>query len=311
MYLGSLQVLPSFINEQFRSDATNLSSVLSNALNFFRIVRIVVDASDECHERLRLVQNLQLLTQSGLETAIHILLTCRIGTSNVEHKLGDVELLEIRSSEVDVRSYIHQRSRSSDSISEFNDDDPQFFEITVDAILPRLDGMFLLARLYGDSLVDLPIQRDVRDALRILPEGRDETYIQAWDRVNTQTARKRELGTQILLWVVNAERPLRLIEMQHALAIREGDDELDATGFISLATLTLYCAGLVVVDEQRKSLSLGHAKAQEFFNARKKDRFSKAYEVMASICLTHLNLQNFRNEGALSDLRLFTDRWQR
>jgi len=92
------------------------------------------------------------------------LLTCRIGTSDVEHKLDVVELLEIRSSEADVRSYIHQRLQSSDSISEFNDNDPQFFEIIVDAILPRLDGMFLLARLYVDSLVDLPIQRDVRDA---------------------------------------------------------------------------------------------------------------------------------------------------
>lgn len=149
------------------------------------------------------------------------------------------------------------------------------------------------------------------EMLRILPEGHDETYIQAWDRVNMQTARKRELGTQILLRVVNAERPLRLIEMQHALAIREGDDELDTTGFISLATLTSYCAGLVVVDEQRKSLSLVHATAQEFFNARKKDLFPKAHEVMASTCLTYLNLQNFRNEGALSDPRLFTDRWQR
>ena len=76
-----------------------------------------------------------------------------------------------------------------------------------------------------DILEDLPTQRDVREALKSLPEGREETYLQAWNSVNAQIARKRELGKDVLLWIVNAQRPLRQVELQHALAIREDDDE--------------------------------------------------------------------------------------
>jgi len=260
---------------------------------------------------LRLVQKLQTFSRSAPDATVHVLSTCRSGTSDIEHKLDDAVHLKIRSNDADVRNHIHQRLQGSDTISDFSEDSTTFFDKIVDAILPRLEGMFLLARLYMDILADLPTQRDVREALRTLPEGRDETYIQAWDRVNAQTAYKRELGKQILLWVVNAERPLRLNERQHALAVREGDDELDITGFISLATLTSYCAGLVVVDEQRKILSLVHATVQEFFDARKEDLFPTAHEVMAMTCLTYLNLQNFCLEGALFDSRRFTDRWIR
>lgn len=47
----SLQVLPSFINEQFRPDAANISSVFSKVLGCFRSVKIIVDALNECQER--------------------------------------------------------------------------------------------------------------------------------------------------------------------------------------------------------------------------------------------------------------------
>ncbi|KAK4694873.1 hypothetical protein P7C71_g2783, partial [Lecanoromycetidae sp. Uapishka_2] len=308
--LESLKALPIFVDDHFASDInrSNLFTHFSTILCCFRNVKIVVDALDECHERVQLVQ---FLGQRVPNATLHVLYTCRIGTSDVERKLEDAVHLEIRSNETDVRKYIHERLRSNDTIPEFDDSNPDLFDQIVDAILPRLEGMFLLARLYMDLLADLPTQRDIREALRTLPEGRDKTYVQAWDRVNAQTARKRELGKQILLWVVNAERPLRLAEMQHALGVREDDDELDTTGFISLSTLTSYCAGLVVVDEQRKILTLVHATAQEFFDVHKGELFPMAHEVMAMTCLTYLNLHNFRAEGALSDSRLFTDRWNR
>ncbi|KAK3171367.1 hypothetical protein OEA41_003451 [Lepraria neglecta] len=242
---------------------------------------------------------------------MHILITCRNGTADVEQKLDKHVRLEVRSNEDDIRKYIKSRLDAQDNISESNNDSPGFDEMIIEAILPRLEGMFLLARLYIDILGDLPTQRDVREALKSLPERREETYLQAWNRVNAQMARKRELGKNILLWIVNAQRPLRLVELQHALAIREDDDELDTTGFVNTSTVTSFCAGLVMADGKRNILSLVLSTTQEFFDSRKDDLFPTAHEMIALTFMTYLRIQSFRDEGALFDPTLFDYRWKR
>ena len=177
--------------------------------------------------------------------------------------------------------------------------------------VPQHAQRFLLARLYMDILGDLPTQRDVRKALKSLHEGHEETYLQGWNRVNAQMTRKRELGKNVLIWIMNAQRPLRLVELRHALAIREDDDELDTTGFVNTSTITSFCAGLVIADEKRNTLSLVHSTTQEFFDSRKDDLFPTAHEMIALTFMIYLRMQSFRDEGALFDPTLFDYRSKR
>ena len=167
---------------------------------------------------------------------------------------------------------------------------------------------FLLARLYMDLLCQIPTKRGVRRALAVLPDGIDKTYSEAWDRVCTQNLQKAELGKRILSWIIHATRPLRVQELRHALAIEENDEEIDPDGLLDVPTLTSFCAGLVIVDEQRGLFSLVHPTTQEYFDKHKDILFPAAHENIAATCITYLHMKPFRDEGALDDYGAFYER---
>ena len=168
---------------------------------------------------------------------------------------------------------------------------------------------FLLARLYMDLLCQIPTKRRVSKALDVLPEGIDETYSEAWHRVCTQSPDHADLGKRILLWIIHATRPLRVQELRHAIAIEKKDEEIDPDGLLDVAKLTSFCAGLVIVDEQRGLFSLVHPTTQEYFDKHKDVLFPAAHETIAATCITYLRMKPFRNEGALDDFDAFS--WRR
>jgi hypothetical protein len=85
--------------------------------------------------------------------------------------------------------------------------------------------------------------REVQKALDVLPLGLNETYIRALDQISAQPPYKRELARKTFMWVMYAQRPLTMKELQHALATDEPYN-LDTDDVILGA-----CANLLVVDE--------------------------------------------------------------
>ncbi len=167
---------------------------------------------------------------------------------------------------------------------------------------------FLLARLYMDLLCQIPTKRGIRRALAVLPDGIDKTYSEAWHRVCTQSPQQAELGKLILSWIIHANRPLRVQELRYALAIEDNDEEIDPDGLLDVPTLTSFCAGLVIVDEQRGLFSLVHPTTQEYFDKHKDILFPAAHENIAATCITYLHMKPFRDEGALDDYGAFYER---
>ena len=159
-----------------------------------------------------------------------------------------------------------------------------------------------------DLLCQVPTKRGVRKALEVLPSGIDKTYSEAWHRVCTQNPQQAELGKRILSWIIHATRQLRVQELRHALAIEENDEEIDPDGLLDVATLTSFCAGLVIVDEQRGLFGLVHPTTQEYFDKRKGVLFPAAHENIAATCITYLHMKPFRDEGALDDGDAFYER---
>ena len=159
-----------------------------------------------------------------------------------------------------------------------------------------------------DLLCQIPTKRGVRKALEVLPDGIDKTYSEAWHRICTQSSQQAELGRRILSWLIHATRPLRVQELRYALAIEDNDEEIDPDGLLDVATLTSFCAGLVIVDEQRGLFSLVHPTTQEYFDKRKDVLFPTAHENIAATCITYLHMRPFRDEGALDDFDAFYER---
>ena len=159
-----------------------------------------------------------------------------------------------------------------------------------------------------DLLCQIPTKRGVRRALAVLPDGIDKTYSEAWHRLCTQNPQRAELGKRILSWIIHATRPLRIQELRYALAIEDDDEEIDPDGLLDVVTLTSFCAGLVIVDEQRGLFSLVHPTTQEYFDKHKDVMFPAAHEEIAATCITYLQMKPFSDEGALDDFDAFHER---
>lgn len=84
-----------------------------------------------------------------------------------------------------------------------------------------------MAQLHMNELTRKPTRRELRKALDVLPAKLDETYDQAMERIKSQDAGDASLAHQVLGWISTTLRPLTIEELQHALAVMPGDQDLD------------------------------------------------------------------------------------
>lgn len=89
----------------------------------------------------------------------------------------------------------------------------------------------------------------VREALKTLPKGLDDSYDEAMERIGRQDEDRKQLAMQVFMWITYASRPLHVKELQHALAVELNTTSLDPEAIFDDEILTSVCAGLVVIDE--------------------------------------------------------------
>jgi DNA-binding transcriptional regulator GbsR (MarR family) len=103
-----------------------------------------------------------------------------------------------------------------------------------------------------DKLVQQNSDKEVLRALENLPEGIDEIYNDAMERIEKQNEVNKRLAKRVLAWITHARRPLTVEELQHALAVSANmTSKMDPAAIIYETKMTSICAGLVVIDGQR------------------------------------------------------------
>ncbi|KAI8205658.1 Vegetative incompatibility protein HET-E-1 [Colletotrichum sp. SAR 10_76] len=146
---------------------------------------------------------------------------------------------------------------------------------------------FLLAKLLVDSLACKTTPKAIRNALATA-SAEDNTYSyfyeEALERIRVQPPSHVQLANQVLSWIVFAMRPLRMNELQHALAVEEDESEIDEDNIPSAEIMISACAGLVTLDEQGGTIRLVHQTTQEFFSSRKHDLFRDVDAQIAVTC---------------------------
>ena len=115
---------------------------------------------------------------------------------------------------------------------------------------------FLLARLHMDSLAVESNRNGILKALETLPEGFEGTYDNALERINQQHTRHKDLAYRVLSWLFYAFRPLSLVELQCALAVKEDMSEMDEDDLDDEEFLISVCVGLVTVSEGSRQVGL-------------------------------------------------------
>jgi len=113
-------------------------------------------------------------------------------------------------------------------------------------------------------------------------------------RIAAQDGGKWRLGMAALMWISYAERPLRVDELCHALAVELGSTDFNAGNVPSISTVVGCCQGLISVDEETSTVRLINLTLQEYLFSSPgiflvcEPRFCEPHSEMAEICLTYL-----------------------
>lgn len=148
-----------------------------------------------------------------------------------------------------------------------------------------------MAPLHIDAIATEPTVGHVERALKKLPRRLDETYEQAFERIDSQGEGLRELARKVLTWVTYAKTRLSVAELQHALAVEPGQRELDQSFIPDIDTIGSVCAGLINFDAQSNVVRLVHYTAQEYLKRTR--RLPDAENRLLTTCLTYLSFDEF------------------
>ncbi|KAF2994283.1 hypothetical protein E8E13_003305 [Curvularia kusanoi] len=160
------------------------------------------------------------------------------------------------------------------------------------------DGMFLLARLHVDSLLDKRRPKDVKIALTNLKKGAaalNIAYEEALRRIDGQLDGDRELAKRVIAWITYAKRPLTITEMCIALAVEPERTEIDPDNLPDSDDIVSVCAGLVIVDHDSAFIRLVHYTTQEYFERHGDTWMPDGRVYVARTCLTYLRFDAFES----------------
>jgi len=203
--------------------------------------------------------------------------------------------MEIRASEEDVLKYLDGQMHRLRPFARRNKDLQG--QIST-AIANSVQGMFLLAQLFFEPLVGTTTKNQVLRALTQLPSGSDaynHAYKEAMLRIEGQGSYEVDLARNVLAWITCAKRPLRVLELQHALAVREGEDRVDEGDIPEVEDIVGVCAGLVTVDEQSNIIRLVHYTTQEYFQRTQKEWFPDGESDLGIACLRYISFPIFES----------------
>ena len=140
----------------------------------------------------------------------------------------------------------------------------------------------------------MPTNSQRRDALERLPTDLYDSFQGIIARIRRRNASQADLGMRVLMWLHFAYRPLKLKELQHALAVEKGDTEFDADNIPSKKALLDCCLGLVVIDDETLTVRFVHYTLEEYFRDNTRTEFPNGCSSIAETCLTYLNFGKLR-----------------
>ncbi|KAK0703024.1 hypothetical protein B0T26DRAFT_744167 [Lasiosphaeria miniovina] len=206
--------------------------------------------------------------------------------------------LEIRASKQDIEAYIEGNMPRLEAFDDWNE------QLRYD-IRRQYQTRFLLAQIYLQSLDDKTKPKAVKNALRQFQnqmpgsseERKREILDQAYDdtlrRIQEQRPNFQQIAMKALAWITHAKRPLRIVELQVALAIEIGDPGLDKDNLEKTERIISVCAGLVTIQEESEIVEFVHYTTQEYMQRKQKDLFADAESEITKSCVTYLSFNVF------------------
>ncbi|CAF3544215.1 unnamed protein product [Fusarium graminearum] len=293
-----------------RPSVDEILGLLQSVAAMHSRVFVIIDALDECLAsdgcRTRFLSELfNLQVRHG----INIFATSRF-IPEIMDRFETSLSIEIRASPDDMARYLKGHI---EQLPSFVQHDRQLQEEITTGISEAVDGMFLLAQLYLGLLGDKLTLNDIRSAIETFQKqsqrsGEDQkvqvlarAYGQAMERINGQMPGKKELAMKVLSWITCAKRQLTTSELQHALATKTGESELDLRDLPHIGDMVSVCAGLVTVDEESGVIRLVHHTTQEYLKRTQEQWFRDPESVITTTCVTYLSFSVFETGPCTTD----------
>ena len=159
----------------------------------------------------------------------------------------------------------------------------------------------MAAKLHVDSLSTKTSIKKLKSALDNLSTNLNVLYDEAILRIEKQPLDYHILAEKALRWVAYTYRPLNVKALQEALAIELEDLEFDCEAIQPIGLILDVCAGLLVYDEENKTVRLVHHTAQDYFDKLASSKFDDAHVLIAKECLVYLNYGVFQNSQTSTD----------
>jgi len=127
--------------------------------------------------------------------------------------------------------------------------------------------------------------------------GLGDAYGATIGRIKAQEGDRARLGIAALMWVSHSERPLKVDEICHALAVEIGSTDVKANNVPSIRTVLSCCQGLVAVDNGSSTIRLIHFTLKEYLSGHV-HLFDRPHSKIAETCLTYLNFRAIKDLSA-------------
>ena len=154
---------------------------------------------------------------------------------------------------------------------------------------------FLLVALNIDAILgetSLAGRREMLSKVAATGVDLDSVYAQTLQRIREQKGDRSSLGMKVLIWVSYSERPLRIDELCHALAVHMEKTDLDPENIRSEDVVLGSCLGLAVVDKETLTVRPIHYTLREYVSDPR--ILPGAHETIGETCLAYLNYEQIR-----------------
>lgn len=133
----------------------------------------------------------------------------------------------------------------------------------------------------------------IRRALCSLSKDVEEFYDASIERLQKQGPSDSDTALKAVAYVFCARRQLLLDELLHALAVEEGDKDLDRDAIDEKEIFQSLLHGLLRIDDSTNAVSLVHHTLYEYLQAHSQQLPSDYEKVLAKTCLTYLSFETF------------------
>ncbi|KAK0113992.1 hypothetical protein ONS96_014838 [Cadophora gregata f. sp. sojae] len=257
---------------------------------------ILIDALDEClTERaavIKLLRDLNIQSQK-----IKTLFSSR-DEVDISAQLQGYTTVSMAENTSDISRYVKSELKVKEWAKDLGQKEKESIK---DSLIEPAGGMFRLVACQLDALAKCKTAASRRKVLKTLPRDLSETYSRILKHIDsTEIADNRVIVQRVLRWVTWAAEGLSSQQLQEAIAINAGNEELDPDVITPESDILDLCSSRVRCNPTG-IIELAHATVKEFLTTIPPTSEYYFYHVdeksdmeePAVTCLTYLCLDNF------------------